>query len=109
MTSNHGLWPECKLSTTYLFVVLMYPCSHLMITESMLSVYKQADGIRAADQADFAFYALVTVSAIRVHHNTEEEHYRTYLHLNFLHSLQAPQCPVCNRNLFVVYLITCSF
>lgn len=47
-----------------------------MLTESLLSVYKQAEGIKPEDYAAFAFYALVTMGGIHHHHMTEEETYR---------------------------------
>ncbi|KIM25429.1 hypothetical protein M408DRAFT_26214 [Serendipita vermifera MAFF 305830] len=59
-----------------------------MVVESMLSVYKQAEGIRPADQADFAFYALITLSAIRHHHHTEEENYLPLLEPEFKAPIQ---------------------
>ena len=50
--------------------------SHLMLTEALLSVYKQAEGIKQEDEAAFAFYALFTVGGIHHHHAIEEEKYR---------------------------------
>lgn len=65
-----------------IYVVLTNPfvSSHLILTESMLSVYKQAEGITPADEAAFAFYALVTVTAVHYHHHTEEEEYCAHRH-----------------------------
>jgi hypothetical protein len=46
-----------------------------MLTEGMLSVYKQAEGIKPEDEEAFAFYALITMGGIHHHHVTEEEKY----------------------------------
>ncbi|KIM25414.1 hypothetical protein M408DRAFT_210589 [Serendipita vermifera MAFF 305830] len=56
---------------------------HLMLTESMLSVYRQAEGIKPADEAAFAFYALITMGGVHHHHMTEEEKYLPALEPEF--------------------------
>jgi hypothetical protein len=78
MTDKHGTWLGCEyclacLKTTV--VLTMFLGSHLMLTESMLSVYKQAEGIKPEDEAAFAFYALLTVGAVHHHHAIEEKQY----------------------------------
>jgi hypothetical protein len=56
-----------------------------MLVESMLSVYKQAEGIQPADEQAFGFYALVALGGIHHHHKTEEE---VYCMLTLIHIIQ---------------------
>lgn len=57
-------------------VVDRFHASHLMLTEGLMSVYKQAQSISKADERDFTLYALAAVGSIHHHHVTEETQYR---------------------------------
>jgi hypothetical protein len=75
MTSKHGVWPACKYSRHHSSSCGLTQCRHLILTESMLSVYKQAEHIAPQDQTAFAFYAMVTMSGVHHHHLQEETQY----------------------------------
>ncbi|KAG8819785.1 hypothetical protein FRC17_010329, partial [Serendipita sp. 399] len=56
---------------------------HLVLTESMLSVYKQAETITKEEEETFAFYALVTMAGVIHHHIEEEKNYLPCLEPEF--------------------------
>lgn len=59
------------------FGLLLTSFRHLMLTEFLYSVYRQAEGISKRDEADFSYYALIAVAGVHHHHLLEETHYCT--------------------------------
>ncbi|PVF93939.1 hypothetical protein CPB86DRAFT_828990 [Serendipita vermifera] len=56
---------------------------HLILVESMLSVYRQAETIKPEDEEAFVFYALLTMGGVHHHHEEEEENYLPMLEPEF--------------------------